>query len=375
MRGIGRGLFTVLIVGGYGNFGGYIARKLASRADIQLVIAGRNLSKAQDFIRQLESANPAMAAVVDIANPDGSVKATHPDLVINMVGPYHAQNYALAEAAINCRAHYCDIADSRQFVCGIGELDEKAKAAGVAVIAGASSVPCLTAAYLDEAQRIWRAVHSVHYGISGAEQGNRGAGTVAAVLSYVGQPFTRLKKGQMTTVYGWGSLHAVRYPELGWRLFANGDVPDLGLFPARYPGLRDHSFAAGHEIAILHLGTWALGLLARIGLLPRLDRFAPLLLQMSKAFNWMGRGRSGFHMVIKGETKDGKPAERRHWIIARSGHGPNIPCLPAIVIAEKLAAGVPIAPGARPCLDLVRLDELILAMQDLDHSIIDEAFE
>ena len=158
-----------------------------------------------------------------------------PDLVINMVGPYHTQGYAVARAAIACSAHYCDISDSRRFVAGISELDEAARQAGVAVIAGASSVPCLTAAYIDRAAEVMAEVWSVDYGISGAEQANRGVGTVAAVLGYVGQRFTRLRDGQMREVTGWGGLHAVKYPELGWRWFGDGDIPDLALFPAATP--------------------------------------------------------------------------------------------------------------------------------------------
>lgn len=57
----------------------------------------------------------------------------------------------MPEAAIACGAHYCDIADAREFVTGIGVLDEAAKAAGVAVIAAANSIPALTAAYADAA--------------------------------------------------------------------------------------------------------------------------------------------------------------------------------------------------------------------------------
>lgn len=363
-------MLKVLIIGGYGNFGGYVARKLAPRPDIALIIAGRNLGRATAFAGALGAVNPALAAVVDIVDPDAAIATVSPDLVINMVGPYHGQDHAVARAAMACGAHYCDIADARSFVCSIGELDGAARAAGVAVIAGASSVPCLTAAYLDEAQQVMD-VHSADYGISGAEQANRGTGTVAAVLSYVGQRFTRLRDGQMAEVRGWGGLHAVRYPELGWRWFGDGDVPDLGLFPDRYPTLRNQRFSAGHEIAVLHFGTWVLGLLARIGILPPLDRFAPLLLQASKLFNWMGRGRSGFHMVITGAGHDGAPMIRRHCIIARSGDGPNIPCVPVVLIAQMLAEGRTIPAGARPCMGLISLAEYRAGMAGLDHAILD----
>ena len=58
--------------------------------------------------------------------------------------------YRVARAAIAAGAHYIDLADDGAFVAGIGALDEEARAAGVAVISGASSVPAISAAALDE---------------------------------------------------------------------------------------------------------------------------------------------------------------------------------------------------------------------------------
>ena len=55
-----------------------------------------------------------------------------------------------SSAAATCRAaciaagaHYLDLADARDFVARIGTLDAAARAAGVAIISGASSVPAL----------------------------------------------------------------------------------------------------------------------------------------------------------------------------------------------------------------------------------------
>ena len=361
----------VAIIGGYGNFGGYVARSLAEEANVHLIIAGRSLGKAQAFAEHLGAVIPAEAGVYDLAGPPEAMAALNPDLVINMVGPYNDQGYAVAEAAIRCGAHYCDIADAREFVAGIGVLDEAAKAAGVAVLAGASSVPALTAAYLDEAQREMQ-VHSVQYGISGAEQANRGAGTVAAVLRYVGQPFTELRDSEVQEVRGWSDLRAVPIPGLGRRWFGRGNVPDLALFSDRYEGLRNHSFWAGHEIPLLHFGTALMGWLARVGLLPRLDRFAPQLVEVSKLFNWMGRGRSGFFIEIEGVKPDGSAAIHRRWIVARNGHGPYIPCIPVIRIAERMAKGERFEAGARPCLGIITLDEYCKATDRLDVEWIDE---
>ena len=362
----------VLVLGGYGNFGGYVCRALADDARIQLIVAGRDREKAARFAAGLAAANPAQAAAVDIDDPAQAMAACRPDLVIHTVGPFQGQDYRVAEAAIACGAHYCDLADARMFVAGIGALDAPARGAGTAVIAGASSVPCLTAGYLDAAQAEFASIERVDYGISAAQQTNRGLGTASAILSYVGRRFTMLRGGKMRRVFGWQGLHSERYPELGRRWFGYCDIPDLALFPARYPTLKTMRFCAGHEIAVLHFGTWLLSWLVRLRLSPRLDRWSGPLLRASFLFDRWGSGRSGFHMYIEGTGKDGAPLTRRHWIIARQGHGPNIPCMPVILIARKLAAGEALAPGARPCLDLIALDEFLAALAGLDVSVIAE---
>lgn len=364
-------LLRVAIIGGYGNFGTHVARSLAGDNAVQLIIAGRSLAKARDFAGVLEAANPAEAGAYDLAGPPEALAALRPHLVINMVGPYNGQSYAVAEAAIACGAHYCDIADAREFVTGIGVLDDDAKSTGVAVLAGASSVPALTAAYLDEAARDMRMIRAVEYGISGAEQSNAGAGTVAAVLSFVGQRFTTLRGGRMVPVTGWSEQRRVALPGIGARWFGRANAPDLDFFAARYSGLVDHSFWAGHAIAPLHFGTAPLGWLTRIGVLPRLDRFAPQLLRIASLFDWLGTGTSGFFMTIIGEGADGAPTIRRHWIIARSGHGPFIPCIPVILIARYMAAGRKFEPGARPCLGIISLADYRAAFSGFDIEVTD----
>ena len=364
-------MLRVLILGGYGNFGGYVARALAAEPNIRLIIAGRDIDKASRFALALGAVNPAEAAALDIDGPlVGPLAALEPNLVIHTVGPFQTQTYAVAQAAIAADAHYCDLADARTFVSGIDTLDAAAKGRGVAVIAGASSVPCLTAAYLDDALPHFRTIESVDYGISAAQQTNRGLGTASAILSYVGGAFTTLRKKGMRRVFGWQDIHSEVYPELGRRWFGNCDIPDLDLFPARYPTLRNIRFCAGHEIALLHFGTWALSWLVRLRLVPRLDRWSSVLLKASFLFDRWGSGRSGFHMVIRGTGVDGKPMERREWMIARQGHGPNIPCIPVILIARRLAAGWVPESGARPCLDLITLDEYLVALKGLDIAVI-----
>ncbi len=46
--------------------------------------------------------------------------------------------------------------------------------------------------------------------------------------------------------------------------------------------------------------------------------------------------------------------------------------MPAILLARGLAGGAALTPGARPCLDLITLDEYLAALAGLDVSVIAE---
>lgn len=360
----------VLIIGGYGNFGSYIALSLASNANIQILIGGRSLAKAAEFTEKLAAVNKAEAHAIDITGDlELALARIAPDIVIHTTGPFQTQDHRVARACIARRCHYLDLADARDFVATIGDLDTEASAAGVLVISGASSVPCLTAAVIDHYLPGFAELHEVDYGISAAQHTNRGLATTSAVLSYVGKPITMLRSGVMKTVYGWEDTHTEHYGELGWRLFGNCDIPDLALFPLRYPSLRSMRFAAGHELKLLHLGTRMLGMLVRLGIIKSLSNHAEFLLRLAFVFDRFGSGQSGFHMTLKGIGHDGQTKKSQFQLVARSGHGPYIPCMPVILLAQQLASGFLTRTGATPCVDLIDLESYLAALGDLDITV------
>lgn len=103
------------------------------------------------------------------------------------------------------------------------------------VISGASSVPCLTSALVDYYKNEFQTLESLDYGITTAQKTNRGVATTAAILSYTGKPFKTLVNGQMKDVYGWQNLRVRKYPELGWRLLGNCEVPIWHCFQSAIP--------------------------------------------------------------------------------------------------------------------------------------------
>jgi saccharopine dehydrogenase-like NADP-dependent oxidoreductase len=353
----------VLIIGGYGNFGSIIARRLAREPDITVIVAGRSAEKALAFSEAIK----AEWAVLDIGKDlDASLEKIRPNIVIHTSGPFQGQGYDVAEACIRHKCHYIDLADGREFVRNIGKLDQVAKAAGVLVVSGASSVPCLTAAIMDRYKREFQCLESIDYGIATAQRTNAGLATTAAILGYAGKPFTTKINGRMQMVYGWQSVTARRYPELGWRLLANCDIPDLELFPDHYADLKTIRFHAGLEVPLLHMGLWALSWLVRAKLVKTLRPLAPILDRMASLFDFLGTNRSGFHMEMRGISQNGDEKRKIFYILTDSGHGPNIPCIPSIVLTQRLARGEIDKKGAVPCMGMIGLESYLEALKEYD---------
>ena len=359
----------VLVIGGYGNFGSHITKRLAIEENIQLIVAGRNLHKADEYVKTIHcNLKPETASLDSHCHLEKSLAEIAPDIVIHTSGPYQSQDYHVAKACINQGCHYIDLADARRFVCGIESLDSKAKSKGVLICSGASSVPCLTSAVIDQYKPQFNSLKKVEFGIATAQLTNRGLATTSAVLSYAGKPFKTLIDGRMQDVYGWHNLKRRKFWGLNRRFLGNCDIPDLEIFTRRYPALETIRFEAGIEPKVLHIGLWFLSWLVRLRLFPSLQRFAPHLLKLSRVFDGFGKDDSGFYMHLYGSDDRGGAKELEFNLVARHGDGLYIPVMPAILMAKKLVNGELTLSGATPCVGYVTLDEYLGALSEFDIS-------
>lgn len=354
----------ILVIGGYGVFGKRIVERLSRVEGIEIIIAGRSLDKANKLKQSLSATAKCdiSAQYIDI-NQNLTFKT---DILINACGPYHRQDYSLAEYCIEQGIHYIDLADNRDFVCGISKLDEKAKSKNVLVTSGASTVPAISSAIIDYLAKHFHEIYELDYGVTPGNQTDRGVSTVEAILSYVGKPFKALRGGIKNDIYGWQDLHQEHYPKIGKRWMVNCNIPDFDLFPERYPALKTHKFYAGLELGILHIGLWFLSWPARWGLIPKLDRFGNALRRVSLWFYNFGTDKGGMHMIVKGINAKGEPIEKRIYLIGENGHGPFIPAIPSVLVARKLIDGSLKTIGATPCMGLFGLDEFLEEVSDLD---------
>lgn len=365
--------FRVLILGGYGLFGGRIVRALARDTDLHLIVAGRDRARAEAFIASLDAPNASVEAVaLDTEAPDFAARLTAlaPQVVIDTAGPFQARTQALdgdvagsayrvARAALAAGAHAIDLADGRDYVRDIVALDAEAKAAGRWVVSGASSVPGLNAAVIEAHRKRFAELDTVESTISPGNRTPRGWATTLAILSYSGKPYRILRDGVWRTAYGWQSLRRLRIAGVGARWAVRCEVPDLDLLPARYPSLRTVEFRAGLELRRMHFGLWLATWLVRAGLVRDLRRFAKPLFWLSERWQNIGSDAGFMHVRMSGRGHDGA-RQRLEWaLIARNGDGPQIPATAAVLLTRKLARGALPGAGATPCLDVFTLDEFL----------------
>lgn len=362
----------ILIVGGYGAFGQRAAERLAREADIEIIVAGRTPERARRAVAVLSPAAAAelSIAMVDATTPDrATLRSLAPSIIINASGPFQAQDFSLARAAIAIGAHYIDLADAADFVIGFAgdrELDAAAHARGVLVTSGASTVPAISGAVLDHFARAFAPLSQVHYGISPGNSFDPGPATTASIMGALGKAFETRRAGRWVTVHGWQGLSRHRFPTLGRRWMGYCNVPDLKLFAERYPSLQTIEFKAGVEVSAFHLGLWTLSWPSRWGLLRKPERLAAPLLAAKRGLKFLGSDAGGMFMQLGGTGTDGRRKEVLWQLEALSGCGPYIPATPAVVLAKKLVRGEVAARGACACLGLLTLAEIERELAGLD---------
>lgn len=343
----------VVVIGGYGNFGARVCRGLAGSPSIEVIAAGRH----PDAVRGDPNVQHAQ---LDHSARDfpAALKRLAPGLVIHCAGPFQSQDYRVALAAMAAGSHYLDLADGRQFVARFSQhVHPAARAAQRVAISGASSVPALSSAVIDSLIARLPKIEEIQIAIAPGQRAPRGEATIAAVLGYAGRRFKWRSGGAWRDAWGWQELKRLRFYGLGGRWAAACDVPDLELFPKRYPGVRTMEFRASLEVGAQQFALWLAALLRRRGMALPIERWAKPLGRIASWMDVFGGDLGGMLVSVTGMRPDGSRARIEWHLTADSQDGPEIPCMAAILLARKLAQGGVAEPGAFPCMGFLALPE------------------
>jgi NAD(P)-dependent dehydrogenase (short-subunit alcohol dehydrogenase family) len=342
----------ILVIGASGNFGGRLARLLAEEPGITLVAAGRRPAPLTALSREIG----CEVVVLDRSSISAAdLKAHSVEMVIDTSGPFQTADLHVIEICIAARVHYCDIADGRAFVADISRFDAAAKAAGVAVISGASSTPALSDAVVSHLTQGWHRVDTLRVTISPSNRQKRGRAVVEAILVGVGQPLRHFALNTWQQRTGWGQTHRVTIPHVGRRWASLCDTPDLDLLVARHKPRIEARFSASLELSIMHLGLVLIGWLVRFRVMRSLVPLAGFLSWAADRLEPFGNDMGGMLVEACGQDDQGRSAHASWWLAAKGAIGPHVPILAALGIARQLRDGALAWRGAAPCVGFLDL--------------------
>jgi hypothetical protein len=342
----------IVVLGASGNFGARIVRALSADPTIELIAASRTASGAK-----LDAGVQFAALDIHAADFAGSLCTLQPQLVINCVGPFQGQDYRVAKTALASGAHYLDLADGREFVCNFAAQNrDAAQVADRLAIVGASTLPALSSAVIEMLREPLAAIEDIEIAIAPGQRAPRGAATLAAVFSYLGRPFLWKRDGTWQRAWGWQELRRVRF-DLGTRWAAACDVPDLAVLPQHYPGVGTVSFRAALEVGLQHFALWLLATMRRCGFPLPIERWAVGINRFASWFDVFGSDCGGMKVSVVGTDINGMRRQRTWHLTARANHGPEIPCMAAVLLARQLASGQLRTRGAFPCIGFLSLKD------------------
>jgi Domain of unknown function (DUF4166)/Saccharopine dehydrogenase NADP binding domain len=356
----------LLIVGGYGVFGGRIVALLEDDPRLTLLVAGRSLDRASAFCKTRGATKAQLVPLAFDRNGglDAQIAAERPDILVDASGPFQAyggEAFDLVQACIRHGVSYLDLADGSDFVAGVSKFEHAARDAGVFVLSGVSSFPVLTAAVVRRLARDMARIDVIRGGIAPSPYAGVGENVIRAISSYAGQLIELRRNGDAAT--GYPLAEQMRYTiappgrlPLHNTLFSLVDVPDLRVLPELWPQAKTVWMGAGPVPEVLHRTLIALAWLVRLKLLASLLPLSRLIHWASNRLPW-GEHRGGMFVEVEGAAADGTPVKRSWHLLAEGDDGPLIPSMAVQGIVRKVLADQPPDPGARAAVHDLDLDD------------------
>jgi len=357
---------TILVVGGYGTFGGRIVELLEDEPRLTMIVAGRSLERAGTYC---QGRTNAKARLVPAAfDRDGDIAAQlvahRPDMLVDASGPfqsYGARKYRVVEACVSNSVNYLDLADGSEFVEGIRILDSVARAVGVYVLSGVSSFPVLTAAVVRRLSVDMTRINLIRGGIAPSPFAGVGENVVRAIATYAGQPVelrrdAEIRIGRPFTEQMRFTIAPPGHIPLRSTLFSLVDVPDLRALADQWAHARTIWMGAGPVPEPLHRALIALAWLVRLKMVRSLLPLARLMHFASNHLRW-GEHRGGMFVEVEGSTGLGTYMRRSWHLLAEGDDGPFIPAMAIAAIVRKVLAGDAPRTGARAAVRELTLDD------------------
>ncbi len=326
---------TILILGGYGYTGKLLAKHLLAETDATIIVSGRNIQKAQTFVKELNTPR-ATARQVDAADHQNLSQSLQGVTLCLVAAPTTLHTDNVIRACLDARVDYLDVQFSSAKLKALHAAKNEIKQAGLCFVTEAGFHPGLPAALiryaackLDTVESAFTAGYLNMKDIPYSEAVDE---LMEAFVDYQAQVY---KNGAWTKPSAWDARKFSFGSDIGKRTCYSMFFEELREIPSMYPTLKHTGFyIAGanwlSDLIVTPLVFVGLKLAPKRGIRP-----------LGKLMWWaMGKAQPPYLVVLKVEAegqKDGKPAQ----IDVRIAHpdGYELTAIPVVAYLRQYLDG------------------------------------
>jgi hypothetical protein len=233
---------TILILGGYGYTGKFLARHLLAQTDVNIIVCGRNLEKAKAFAGELDNSR-VTARQADASNFDSMSQALQNVNLCLVAAPATRHAETVIRSCINARVDYLDVQFSSKKLNALYNAQDEIKNSGLCFVTEAGYHPGLPAAMVHYAatklDKIESALTAGYLNITNIPYTEAVDELMEAFLDYQAQVY---KNGAWTKPSEWDMRKFDFGGGIGKRTCYSMFFEELRGLPAMYPFLKEAGF-------------------------------------------------------------------------------------------------------------------------------------
>lgn len=352
---------TIFLLGGYGYAGKCLTKRLLAETDVNVVLAGRNLEKAQAFAAELSSPRVS-ARKADAADWENLQSALAGADLCLVAAPTSALTQNVVRACIDSRTDYLDIQFSFKKLPPLFAAREEIEKANLCFVTEAGYHPGLpsaliryAAAKLDEVESARTAAYLNMKNIPYNEAADE---LMEAFLDYQAQTY---KNGAWTKPSSWDMREFEFGEGIGKRLCYSMFFEELRDIPKMFPSIKNTGFYISGSN---WLADWVVTPLVFAGLKIAPKRgLRPLGRLMWRS---MGLGKPPYLVALKAEAK-GKRGGKDAEVCAQISHpdGYELTAIPVVAFLKQYLEGSARKAGVHMMGHLADPDRLFEDMQKM----------
>jgi hypothetical protein len=355
-----------LVLGAYGHYGKLLCQKLKAIDGVTVIGAGKRPDRLSSLANELD------VETLELDWRDSGLSdvlvANNIHIVIHAAGPFFDQEYVVAQACIDARCYYFDLADNREFVEGITILNEQAKLAQV-LIASGMGMMALTDAVVRYMQSKVTIINHMDIGYSGSGR-MPGLASIRSSLNACGQPVQLLDNGQMVEVTGLGGRSVHRFgQDFATREMLNLDLPELDVLAKKYC-LKSITVKGGFG----QRGQRLMSLLSKFtakGWYKQPMRLAQKFMKAGKFMERFNENKGGVYIELEGRNEKDQVTESLFEIHAVGQAVDDMKIISIVAMIKRLKQNYVPATGAYPAIGLVNIGHVFEALGEEGVSIFE----